>query len=375
VRTLRLQLILWYLGSFLATVVLFGTITYFHLRQELRSAAWKEVPSDHPAWAIKESLSESEVNRLLGHLMHISLLYSVPFVVVAISLGVLLAKKSIRPIASLNTQLQLIGPENLYRRVSITQGDNEYQQLQSYINSLLERLQTAFAQLGDFSAKVAHELKTPLTLLRLKLEQQAGQIDAEFVESLQDELKWLSDYIDRMLLLARAEQGRIPVSLESFPIDTIIGDLMDTYSVLAEAEHRSIHFHCPKGCMVQFDRQYFRQIVHNILTNAIRHGAGPILVRGRQAGASVSLSCINKVNPGTKSSTLGAGLGLRLIQGLAGAVPGASFHTAKRRGHFIACLRLASARAVATSKDNVLEETSNLRRAAALRSVQGRFHM
>jgi signal transduction histidine kinase len=374
VKSLRLQLTLWYLGSFVAAVILFGAITYFHLQQELRSAAWKEPPPDHPTWMIKESLSEDEVNRLLGHLLRVSLVYSVPFVLVATSLGVLLARKSIHPIACLNTQLQLIGPKNLYRRVSVAQGDTEYTQLQAHINSLLDRLETAFTQLGDFSAKVAHELKTPLTILRLRVEQ-AGQNDAEFVESMQDELKRLSDYIDRMLLLARAEQGRIPVSVEPLPIHTIIAELIDTYSMLAKAEHRSIRFRCPKECMVQFDRQYFRQILNNILTNAIRHGTGPILVHVHVAGAHTSLVCINRINPGVKRSTLGVGLGLRLIQGLAGAVPGASFSTAKRRGHFIARLRLPSVRALATSEDNTLEETRNLSRAPAHRRLQERFHM
>jgi signal transduction histidine kinase len=375
VRSARLQLTLWYLGSFVATIILFGAITYFHLQQELRSAAWKATPPDHPTWAIKESLSEDEVNHLLGHLLHVSLVYSVPFVVIATSVGVLLARKSIHPIACLNTQLQLIGPKNLYRRVSVAQGDAEYRQLQAHINSLLDRLETAFTQLGDFSAKVAHELKTPLTILRLRVEQEAGQSDAEFLEAMQDELKRLSDYIDRMLLLARAEQGRIPVSLEPLPIHTIIAELIDTYSVLAESEHRSIRFRCPKGCVVQFDRQYFRQILNNILTNAIRHGTGPILVHARVAGAYTSLVCINRVNPGVKRSTLGVGLGLRLVQGLAGAVPGASFYTAKRRGYFIARLRLTSARELATLEDNPVEKTSNLWRATALRRSQGRLRM
>jgi signal transduction histidine kinase len=373
VKSLRLQLTLWYLGSFVATVILFGAITYFHLQQELRWAAWRAAPPDHPTWMIKESLSENEVNRLLGHLLHVSLVYSVPFVLVAATVGVLLARKSIYPIASLNAQLHLIGPKNLYRRVSVAQGDAEYKQLQAHINSLLDRLETAFTQLGDFSAKVAHELKTPLTILRLRVEQQAGQNDADFLESMQDELKRLSDYIDRMLLLARAEQGRIPVALEPLSIHTVIAELIDTYTVLAETEHRSIRFRCPKGCVVQFDRQYFRQILNNILTNAIRHGTGPILVHVRVAGAYTSLICINRVNPGVKRSTLGVGLGLRLIQGLAGAVPGASFYTVKRRDHFIARLRLPSAGAVATLKDNPVEETSNFRRATPLRIAQGRL--
>jgi hypothetical protein len=72
----------------------------------------------------------------------------------------------------------------------------------------------------------------------------------------------------------------------------------------------------------------------------------PILVRVRDAGAYIFLLCIDRVNPGAKPSTLGVGLGLRLIQGLAGTMPGASFHTAKRRGHFVARLCLPSAAAI-----------------------------
>jgi signal transduction histidine kinase len=347
-KSLRLQLTLWYLVSFLATVALFATITYFHLRQELRSTTWKHPQADHPSWAITESFSQSEVNLLLSHLLQVSLLYSIPFILVVTFLGVILAKKSIHPIACLNTQLQLLGPKNLYRRISMAQADGEYRELQLHINSLLERLQVAFVQLGEFSAKVAHELKTPLTLLRLKVEQQAGQIDPDFAELLQDELKRLSDYVERMLLLARAEQGRIPVSSEPFAIDAIIDDLIDTYTVLAQTDHRSIRLRYPKGCVVQFDKEYFRQILHNMMANAIRHGAGQILLSVRQGTGHIILSCINAVNPGTKSSTLGVGLGLRLIQALVTSVPGANFSTTKRCNHFVARLRLLPGAALPT---------------------------
>ena len=81
-KSLRLQLTLWYFGSFLATVTLFAAITYFHLRQELSSTTWSHPQADHPSWAIKESLSEGEVNLLMGHLLHVSLVYSIPCVVV-----------------------------------------------------------------------------------------------------------------------------------------------------------------------------------------------------------------------------------------------------------------------------------------------------
>jgi signal transduction histidine kinase len=165
-------------------------------------------------------------------------------------------------------------------------------------------------------------------------------------EVLQDELKRLSDYVDRMLLIARAEQGRIPISPEPFAIDSIVDDLIDTYRILAQTEHRSIRLRYRKDCIVQFDKQYVRQILHNLLANAIRHDAGPILLSVHRASSYTVLSCINAVNPAAKSSTLGVGLGLRLIQALAASVPGASFHTTKRCNHFVARLRFLPAPSV-----------------------------
>jgi rubrerythrin len=75
-------------------------------------------------------------------------------------------------------------------------------------------------------------------------------------------------------------------------------------------------------------------------------GSGAILLSVRQASGYTVLSCINAVNPGAKSSTLGVGLGLRLIHALVASVPGASFHTTKRCNHFVARLRLSHAATV-----------------------------
>ena len=77
------------------------------------------------------------------------------------------------------------------------------------------------------------------------------------------------------------------------------------------------------------------------------HGGGPILLSVRQGTGHIVLSCINAVNPGTKSSTLGVGLGLRLIQALVTSVPGANFSTTKRCNHFVARLRLLPGATVA----------------------------
>jgi len=142
-----------------------------------------------------------------------------------------------------------------------------------------------------------------------------------------------------MLVLARAEQGRMPLSQELFTIDSIVDDMLDTYKILAHADHRSFRFHCPKHCAIQFDKQHFRQIIHNLLTNALRHGSGPILVSVRQTPRHVVLSCINAVNSNLKGSTLGVGLGLRLVRALVTSMPESHFSTGKRGNYFVARLR------------------------------------
>ena len=131
----------------------------------------------------------------------------------------------------------------------------------------------------------------------------------------------------------------MPVSQELFTIDSIVNDMLDTYQILAHADHRSIRFHCPKDCAIQFDKQHFCQIIRNLLTNALRHGAGPILVSVRHTPRHVVLSCINAVNRNLKGSTLGVGLGLRLVRALVTPMRETNFSRTKRGNCFVARLR------------------------------------
>lgn len=69
--------------------------------------------------------------------------------------------------------------------------------MQDQVNQLLDRIEYSFKQLNEFSGKVAHEIRTPLTLIRLQVERATDRIEPELSESLQDEFKRLSDYVDQ----------------------------------------------------------------------------------------------------------------------------------------------------------------------------------
>jgi signal transduction histidine kinase len=278
-RSLRLRLTLWFGVSFVLVVAVFMAVTYVHLRHELIQERWERAHPDHPDWVLHGSFSESEVQDILHELIKLSLLYSIPFVVAALIASFFLAKKSLRPVADLNAQLQRLGARDLGRKLVLPEADAEFRDLLVHLNDLLGRLDRSFAQLNEYSAKVAHELRTPLTILRLKIEQAAGKIAPELAEEVQDELHRLTHYVEQSLLVARAEHGRLELQEGPTDLVPVLQDVTADFQLLCEQEGRELRFTGPPSARIRIDVRYARQVLHGLLGNALRHGRGPIHLR------------------------------------------------------------------------------------------------
>jgi signal transduction histidine kinase len=316
-NSLRFRLSIWFGASFVAVTTLFLAIAYWHLEHELRQEKWERAHPDHPDWILHGNYSDAEVRDIVGELIKSSLLFSLPMVTAALLVGYCLARRSTRPVAQLNAELQSIDPKNLARRVAVAEADPEFRSVQDHINRLLDRIEHSFRQLNEFSGRVAHELRTPLTLLRLQVEQAAGSIEPELSESLQDELKRLSDYVDQVLLVARAEQGRVALRPEPIDLRELIEEIIDVYRILAASEDREISMRCDAGCWIRADRKYLRQIFHNLLTNALKHGEGRIAIHVSQRAGTTSCTIANLIRNAQLPVADGIGLGLRTVGALA----------------------------------------------------------
>lgn len=165
---------------------------------------------------------------------------SLPVAVLALLLGRYLARKSLRPVAEINQQLQQIGTVNLNARIQTRDADSELETITQNINALLERIETGYGEMAEFSAQVAHELRTPLTLMRLQLEDASTKIDPELSEGLQDELQRLESYVDQCLLIARAERGQLPIEAESIQLSALVEDVVEPFTLLAREEGREL---------------------------------------------------------------------------------------------------------------------------------------
>jgi signal transduction histidine kinase len=339
VRSLRWRVALWFTVSLLGVLAVFVAITYNHLQHELRVEKWERAQPGDKGWALHGSYSEAEVNDIVGELWSLSLFYALPVTFLALGLGYHIAQRSFEPVAAMNGQLQSIGARSLDRRVKLPQADAEFRAIEKNVNELLERLDAGFRHLTEFSAQVAHELRTPLTLLRLQVEEAAGRIEPALAESLQEELSRLSDYVDQCLLLATAEQGRLTLEIKPLPLRALVQEMIETYELLARAENRTLIIVAPEEIIVPADARTLRQMLHNLLTNALRHGCGQLVVTVAREGSETVCRVTNGIATATAAPGAGTGLGHRLVRAIAASYPTLRFGTRRDADQYVAELR------------------------------------
>ena len=342
-KSLRFRLALWFGLSFIGVTFVFVTFTYRALEVELRQKHWQKDYPDHPDWKLHGSFSESEVQDIVGELVEGSLVYSVPLSLLALAIGYYLARKSLRPIHSVNQQLQTVSSKTLQKKIVLHEGDKEFRDLLEHINDLLERLHGSFTEMSEYAAKVAHELRTPLAIMRLKVEQAEEKIEPELSEDLQEELHRLTHVVDQSLLIAKAEQGRLVLRPEIFDLSAMITELAKDFDLLAAEQGRAIHLRASPGCFLEADSKYFKQILHNLLANALKHGHGNMRIRLTRAGAQGALVIFNRVSRDPSPGEKTLGLGLRVVTALLSLQPNLRFRTRGGKNHYSARMQFPRA--------------------------------
>ncbi len=338
-KSLRWRMALWFALSVMAVLAVFVGITHVHLRHELQQEKWERSHPGQPGFVLHGTYSDPEIEDITGELAQLSLLYALPVALLAVGLGYVLARRAFAPVTDMNRQLQAIGARSLDQRVKLHDADAEFRSIEENINGLLVRLDNSFRQLSQFSAQVAHELRTPLTLIRLQVEEAAGRIEPALAEPLQDELSRLSDYVDECLLLATAEQGRLPLRAESVPLRALALGMIETYELLARESARPLTVVAPAEVTVTADPRYLRQIIHNLLTNALRHGKGEIHVTVGSDGHGAFFRVSNAISLQPSAAAPGTGLGLRIVRALASLHAHVAFTADTVAGNFVAELR------------------------------------
>ncbi len=193
---------------------------------------------------------------------------------VAGSAGWLVARRGLRPLGRITATARTVSATRLDRRLGVTTWPAELADLARVFDGMLDRLQEAFQRLSGFSADIAHELRTPLTNLRGAAEvalrrARSPEEYRDVLESALEEYERLTDMIDRLLFLARADTGAAAVERRPLDLRSEIEATCEYFTPLAEeagvALLRSGH------ATADADPVMVRRALGNLVANALAH--------------------------------------------------------------------------------------------------------
>jgi heavy metal sensor kinase len=232
--------------------------------------------------------SETEPRRAMEELGAV-LAFGLPLAVaLSAAGGYLIAHRSLSPMSQIAARARQITAESLGGRLPVPNPHDELGQLATVFNATLARLENSFAELRRFTADASHELRTPLTALRavgeaaLRSEARDTKSLREALSSMLEETRRLSDLVDALLLLARADTGGVSPFLHQIDLAGLLSEVRETLLVLAEEKNQKIEMGTGQ-LTVRADRELLRLALLNLVHNAIRYSARGSMIHLRVA--------------------------------------------------------------------------------------------
>jgi two-component system, OmpR family, heavy metal sensor histidine kinase CusS len=217
---------------------------------------------------------------------------------VSAALGWVVARSGLRPLRQVTFVATSMSARSLKERIPLEPVPLELQQLVTSFNAMLARLDDAFVRLSNFSADIAHELRTPLSNLMTHTEvvlTQKRNLEAyeDNLYSNLDDLKRMSRMIDDMLFLAKSDNGLIIPQQTSIEFSEVVAKLFEYYHLLADEQ--GIQLAVTGTGHVLGDKLMLDRAISNLLSNALRYtpAGKTILVTIKSGASAVTLTIAN----------------------------------------------------------------------------------
>jgi len=254
--------------------------------------------------------------------------------------GIVFAVHTLRPIRHLiNTIQSIIHTGNIEARVPARQYGDELDELGMAFNTMLDKIKALITGLKWGLDNVAHDLRTPLTRLRVTAEialrgERTEDTLCEALGACIEEADRITAMLNTLMDITEAETGTMKLTLEKVNMVTLIEDSVDLYGYVAEEKGITIHTTMPEELYVTADGNRLRQVLSNLLDNAIKYtqSEGKIHIEAfqkhqhvtvliRDTGIGITAEELPKIwerlYRGDKSrSQRGLGLGLSLVKAI-----------------------------------------------------------
>jgi len=267
------------------------------------------------------------------------------------------------PLRRIIAQIHRISSDQLHTRISPEEVPVELAELAVSFNEMLDRIEESFRRLANFSADIAHELRTPVANLMTQTQvvlsgARSNEEYREILYSCLEEYERLAQMIGDMLFLAQADDGRLELKRDRVELAAEVRALFDYFE--AWAEEHGVALEVRGDAAVSCNRPMLRRALTNLLANAVRHTPAGQAVRVELRAEAPQGACVAvenggpdipaehlprlfdrfyRVDPSRQRGVDGAGLGLAIVKSIVEAHGGRiAVSSGGRRTRFELCL-------------------------------------
>jgi two-component system OmpR family sensor kinase len=262
--------------------------------------------------------------------------------------GYFLAAAALRPVEAMRRRAADVTSDQPGRRLPLPRAHDEIRRLGETLNEMLARLEAGLARERRFVADASHELRTPLSLLQTELElalrrPRSRDEQEQALRSAAEEVDRLVRLAGDLLVLARADDGKLPLSLSRHFVREVLDAVAGRFDSRARVAGRSLEVDASPEWVISGDRLRLEQALGNLVDNALRHGAGTIRIAATSGDGSFELT-VSDEGAGFSTEFLphaferfsraevarsagGAGLGLAIAEAIARAHGGSAAAT------------------------------------------------
>lgn len=244
--------------------------------------------------------SLEDVHRILRTLAWVMMAVFPAVLLTAVTGGRWLANRALQPVGAMTREAREINARDLSARVSVPETGDELQELAEAWNSLLSRIEASVHSVRRFTADAAHELRTPVTVIRTSAElalrhSRPAESYRQTLSSIEAETVHMTRLLDELLLLARGDAGQWKFRFETVFIDQLLRGLRRTIDPLAEVRGVSVEWQIPaQSVMLRADEDAIRRVILILLDNAIQHspsgGTVSVLLNGCGDSCQIEVS-------------------------------------------------------------------------------------
>src|SRR3990172_4822800 len=280
---------------------------------------------------------------LLRRIRKIYMIAIIPIILFAYLGGIFVADRALNPIRQLiNTLKSIVSSGKINVRVPVYQTDKLHDELISLFNTMLEKIEALVSGMRNVLDNVAHDLRTPITRLRGTAEvalqsEQDPDILREALSDCIEESERILIMLNTLMDVSEAETGAMKLDQEEMNVAPLIEDVVELYGYVAEEKGVSVYTGFPKELYLTADRNWIRQVLANLLDNAIKYTPTggridieacqreqEVIITVKDTGVGISHEELHKIwnrlYRGDKSqSQRGLGLGLSLVKAIVGA--------------------------------------------------------